>query len=162
MSIRDGDVAEGLARVDWPARLEVLGRRPWVVLDCAHNTASVQALIDTLAESFPPGRRLLVFAVSSDKDVPAMLRLLAPHFDRVFFTRYAHSQRAVAPEQLAVWLKEIRDLPAEIHAIAAEAWQSARAQARPDDLIAITGSVFLAGELRPRIVEAEEGTACVG
>jgi dihydrofolate synthase/folylpolyglutamate synthase len=124
------------------------------VLDCAHNTASAQALVDTLAESFPAKRRFLILAVSSDKDVPGMLRILAPHFDRILLTRYAHSQRAVEPQQLAEWLKGIRDMPAEIHATAVAAWESARQQAGPDDLIAVMGSVFLAGELRPVMVEA--------
>ena len=53
-SIRDDAVAAGLAGVYWPARMEVLGRDPLVVLDCAHNVASVQALVDTLQTSFPP------------------------------------------------------------------------------------------------------------
>jgi dihydrofolate synthase/folylpolyglutamate synthase len=149
LSIGERHVAEGLARVQWPARLEVLGRRPWAVLDCAHNTASVRALVDTLNESFPPGRRLLILAASSDKDVPGMLRLLAPHFDRFMLTRYAQNQRAVPPQQLAEWLKEARDVPVEIHATAVEAWKSAKTQAGPGDMIVVTGSVFLAGELRP-------------
>jgi dihydrofolate synthase/folylpolyglutamate synthase len=149
LSIGDRHVAAGLARVKWPARLEVLGRGPWVVLDCAHNTASVQALVDTLNESFPPGRRLLILAVSSDKDVPGMLKLLAPHFDRFLLTRYGQNQRAVPPEQLAEWLKQVRDVPAEINETASAAWESARAHSKPEDLIVVTGSVFLAGELRP-------------
>jgi dihydrofolate synthase/folylpolyglutamate synthase len=40
--IPDTAVASGLANVAWPARLEVVGRRPIVVLDCAHNIASAQ------------------------------------------------------------------------------------------------------------------------
>src|SRR5262249_53093024 len=77
-------VAAGLREVAWPARLEVMGRRPLVVLDCAHNDASARALVDTLITSFPPARRLLVFASSSDKDVAGMFRILAPHFAHVF------------------------------------------------------------------------------
>lgn len=149
LSIRDSDVAAGLADVEWPARLEVLGRRPWVVLDCAHNVASIKAMIDTLNESFPPARRWLILGVSSDKDVPGMLRQLAPHFQRFLLTRYAQSQRAVPPEQLASWLKDIADVPMETFSNAADAWRSARIQAGPNDLIVVTGSVFLAGELRP-------------
>src|SRR5262249_641166 len=46
LTIPDAAVAAGLAQVFWPARLEVLARSPWLVLDCAHNTASIEALID--------------------------------------------------------------------------------------------------------------------
>src|SRR5207245_1591010 len=79
--IPDAAVAAGLANVRWPARLEVLGQHPLVVLDCAHNVASAQALAQTLRVSFPPARRLLVFACSNDKDVAGIFRVLAPHFE---------------------------------------------------------------------------------
>ncbi len=154
LTISDQQVAEGLARVEWPARLEVLSRRPWVVLDCAHNLASVHALLETLAESFPAGRRFLIFASSSDKDVPGMLRMIAPHFQKFLLTRYTLNQRAVPPEELAAQLKKQTDSPVEIHVQPGDAWRSAMDQANPDDLIVISGSVFLAGELRPTICNA--------
>lgn len=145
-------VAAGLAGVDWPARLEVVGRRPLVVLDCAHNVASAHALVETLRESFPPARRLLVFAASADKDVAGILRVLAPHFRHAFLTRYAGSARGVPPEALAALLPADADLAVTCCPTAAEAWHAARAAAGPDDLVCVTGSVFLAGELRPLLV----------
>src|SRR5262245_58313510 len=51
-SLPDGAVADGLATVQWPARLEVVGRQPFVVLDCAHNVASALAVVETLRASF--------------------------------------------------------------------------------------------------------------
>jgi dihydrofolate synthase / folylpolyglutamate synthase len=153
LRIADGAVARGLAEVVWPARLEVLGQRPLVVLDCAHNVASVQALVDTLRASFPPGRHLLVFAVSSDKDLPGILRVLAPHFAHVFLTRYTGHARAAAPELLSELLASEPSLPWTVCPTPAEAWSAAREAAGPDDLICVTGSVFLAGELRPLLVK---------
>jgi dihydrofolate synthase/folylpolyglutamate synthase len=153
LHVGDAAVAAGLAGVDWPARLEVLGRRPFIVLDCAHNLASVQALVETLHASFPPGRRLLVFAGSSDKDLAGMLRLLAPHFGHAFLTRYQSNPRSLPGDQLAELLRRTAELPATVHATPAEAWQAARSAAGPDDLICVTGSVFLAGEVRPLLVD---------
>jgi dihydrofolate synthase/folylpolyglutamate synthase len=155
--IPDAAVAHGLAHVVWPARLEVLGRRPLVVLDCAHNVASAQALADTLRTSFPPTRRLLIFGGSSDKDLAGMLQVLAPHFAHVFFTRYRISPRGVPPEQLAETFARIAPIPSSVYPTAAEAWRQARAQAGADDLICVTGSVFLAGELRPMLVYEAAG-----
>ena len=149
LRIPEASVATGLAGVRWPARLEVLGRAPWIVLDCAHNTASVQAMIDTLNESFSPRRKLLVFAASSDKDVPGMMQLLAPQFDGFYLTRFGKNARAVEPGRLAAWLAEMTHAPRHKFDDAAEAWRAARAAAGPDDLVAVSGSVFLAGELRP-------------
>jgi dihydrofolate synthase / folylpolyglutamate synthase len=154
LPIADAAVACGLRDVRWPARLEVMGERPLILLDCAHNVASAQALVDTLRDSFRvAGRRALIFAVSNDKQVPEMLRVLAPHFDRFFLTRYAGNVRSVPPEQLAALLDRVAPGAAlRLHASAADAWRKARDEARADDLIAITGSVFLAGELRTLIV----------
>jgi dihydrofolate synthase/folylpolyglutamate synthase len=150
--IPDAAVAAGLAQVRWPARLEVLNHRPVVVLDCAHNVASAEALAQTLEVSFPPARRLLVFASSNDKDVAGIFRSLAPHFQHAFLTRYGNHARSVLPEELAGFWQRSTDRPYTSCPNAAEAWQAAWNLAGPADLICVTGSVFLAGELRPIIL----------
>jgi dihydrofolate synthase/folylpolyglutamate synthase len=150
--IPDAAVAAGLANVHWPARLEVLNHRPLVVLDCAHNVASAEALAQTLQVSFPPARRLLVFACSNDKDVAGIFRSLAPHFQHAFLTRYGNNTRSVPPEELAGFWQRSADVPYTVCPNATEAWQAARNLAGPADLICVTGSVFLAGELRPVIL----------
>jgi dihydrofolate synthase/folylpolyglutamate synthase len=150
--VGDAAVERGLAEVRWAARMEVVGRRPWVVLDCAHNVASAQAVAQTLRESFPPGRRLLVFAGSSDKDVAGMFRVLGPHFDAAYLTRYTNNPRAVAPEELARLWSAACSVPEETYATPAEAIAAARAAAGPGDLVCVTGSVFLAGEVRPMLL----------
>ena len=147
-TVPDAAASAGLAATDWPARMEVVGRRPLVVLDCAHNTASADALARTLRESFPPCRRLLIFAGSNDKDLAGMFRILGPHFAHVFLTPYLGSARSAPPEQMAELLRAAEGPPATQCAAPAAAWEAARAMARPDDLICVTGSVFLAGEMR--------------
>ena len=154
--ISDEAVAAGLANVRWPARLEVLGYRPLVVLDCAHNVASAEALVKTLESSFPPARRLLIFASSNDKDTAGMFRVLAPYFAHAFLTRYGHNPRSVPPAELANSLRQTADVPCTVCSTAAEAWQTACRLAAPEDLICITGSVFLAGELRPLLIQKTE------
>jgi dihydrofolate synthase/folylpolyglutamate synthase len=151
--IADSAVAYGLANVSWPARLEVIGQQPLVVLDCAHNVASAEALADTLHRSFSRPRRLLVFASSNDKDVAGMFRVLAPHFAHSFLTQYGNNPRSVPPPALAELWRQATSRPCAICPSAREAWQAARELAGCDDLICITGSVFLAGELRPMLTE---------
>jgi dihydrofolate synthase/folylpolyglutamate synthase len=174
--VPDEAVARGLATTDWPARLELLrpfgSAGPLLVLDCAHNVASAVALVQTLHSSFPEhfgspspahavrngtaarvaDRRLLLFAASSDKDVPGILRELAPSFTHAFFCRYGNNPRSVPPEQLLDMLRRCSHLPAAVCGSAADALHAARALAGPGDLICVTGSVFLAGELRPLLV----------
>ncbi len=153
----DAAVAAGLAGVTWPARMEVVGRRPLVVLDCAHNVASARAVVETLRESFPPGPRWLVYAGSGDKDVAGIFRVLAPHFAGAWLTRYTHNPRAVPPERLAELWAAAGGSRASVADTPADAWRAARAEAGPGDLICVTGSVFLAGELRPLLTAGEGG-----
>jgi dihydrofolate synthase/folylpolyglutamate synthase len=146
----DEAVAHGLAEVHWPARMEAVGRQPLVILDCAHNVASAHALVETLRQSFhgwPPERRLLLFAGSGDKDLDGMMDVLAPQFRHAFLTRY-NGARSVPPAQLASLLA-VRGAAYSLHANATDAWLAATELAGPEDLICVTGSVFLAGELRP-------------
>jgi dihydrofolate synthase/folylpolyglutamate synthase len=149
LHIPDNAVRDGLRGVNWPARMEVVGRSPLVVLDCAHNVASAESLVQTLQDSFPPVRRVLVFAASSDKDVAGMFRVMAPHFGAVFVTRYTNNPRALAADRLAAAWSAVTPAPVRACATPAEALEAAQKEAGPDGLICITGSVFLAGELRP-------------
>jgi dihydrofolate synthase/folylpolyglutamate synthase len=147
-------IADGLAGVVWPARLEIVARRPLVLLDCAHNVASAEALAQTLAASFPVagGRRILIFGGNRDKDLAGMLAVLAPLFDRIYLTSIHGTARCMPPEEVAAMLPTEKRGAAIVCADPADAWRRARADAAAEDLICVTGSVFLAGELRPTIL----------
>jgi dihydrofolate synthase/folylpolyglutamate synthase len=147
-NIPEAALRRGLAEVAWPARVEVVARRPTVIIDAAHNIASIEALVATLGESFAAERRILVFATTREKDVRGMLELLLPHFDCLVLTRYTNNPRNVPAE-------ELRDLAVELGAgdcrvcpDPASAWELVHEIARGDDLVCITGSFFLAGEMR--------------
>ncbi len=141
-------VQRALAGLSVPARVQVISRRPAVVLDAAHNVASIRALVETLEESFSAARRLLIFATTRDKDVRGMLQCLCEHFDEVYFTRYSESSRAVPPEELQQAAEELtgRRWPAMDRPAAA--WEAARRSATANDLICTTGSFFLAAEMK--------------
>ena len=149
--IGDSAVARGLADVAWPARLEIVARRPLVVLDCAHNVASAQALVQALDESLPldGGRRLLIFAANRDKDIGGMLEVMAPKFEGIYLTTFQNNTRCATLDHLTAFEPIVKHPACRTFAHSADAWNAARADARASDLICITGSVFLAGELRP-------------
>ena len=88
-SIPEIAIRRGLAQVHLPARVEIMSQRPTVVIDAAHNVASIRSLLDTLAEQFPRGPRILIFGTTRDKDMRGMLELLLPQFETVIFTRYS-------------------------------------------------------------------------
>jgi dihydrofolate synthase/folylpolyglutamate synthase len=151
LHVGDAAVAQGLACVYWPARMEVVGRRPLVILDCAHNVASARALAETL-RSFPDvARHHLVFAASADKDVAGMLKILGAHFDQAFLTRYSQATRSLGVDDLAALWRSATGKPYAAYQLPEEAWRAARGAAAAEDLICVTGSVFLAGELRAAV-----------
>jgi dihydrofolate synthase / folylpolyglutamate synthase len=166
--IDEGALRQGLAQARCPARIEVLCRRPTIILDVAHNVASVAALLAVLREQFAPRRRVLIFASSKDKDTAGMLRLLAPEFDEILLTRYIHNPRAVEPEKL---LEMARVAMAETATSASraavlhrfstpeEAWAKGCSVADDRDLLCITGSFFLAAELRPLVLATTLGAS---
>ena len=118
-----------------------------MVLDAAHNVASVRALVQTLEESFSVARRLLIFAASHDKDVRGMLPCLLDHFDELYFTRYSGNCRAVPPQELQAAAEELTGRRWPVFDAPAAAWQAARSAATADDLVCVTGSFFLAAEM---------------
>jgi dihydrofolate synthase/folylpolyglutamate synthase len=148
----------GLATARCPARVEVLSRHPTVIRDAAHNVASVEALIETLDESFDRCRRILIFATTEDKDHLGMLRRLLPAFDVVLLTRYTRNPRGVPLEILTQGVRELGGR-AQACATPDEAWRTASRLARPTDLICVTGSFYLAAELRPTIQSASQANA---
>ncbi len=156
-NLSEAAARQGLLEVRWPARIEIVGRRPTIVLDAAHNVASVEALVRALQESFTPGPRLAIFATTRDKDVRGMLAVLLPAFDEVIFTRYWKNPRGVPPEELAAIAEELSPSRAQNVHIAADpqtAWRLAQAMATSEHLVAITGSFYIAAEMRAAMRES--------
>lgn len=141
----------GLQQASLPARIEVIPGEPVVVLDSAHNVASVEALVETLAERFPRQPRWLVFGTTQDKDLDGMLRALLPAFPRICFTRYLHNPRSVPADELLERARRWESPGPERDRVVAvdpgAAWGWVQAGIRPGELAVITGSFFLAHEL---------------
>jgi dihydrofolate synthase/folylpolyglutamate synthase len=145
-------IAEGLRSVRWPGRFEIMSRRPYLVLDGAHNRDSAQKLATALVDYFPGRRVSLVFGASSDKDVPGMLaELLQPGsgITRVIFTQAVHP-RAQDPEELADQADPIgaNGVAVEVVMGVARAVERALETAGPDDVILACGSLFVVAEAR--------------
>jgi dihydrofolate synthase/folylpolyglutamate synthase len=155
LSIPRAAIARGLATVRWAARIEIVSTGPTVILDTAHNVPSAEALVDTLSGFFPSVRsKAVIVGVSSDKQYAEILRILATYFDHFHLTKYSNNPRSVAPEKLAPLLAEVAPGKSfSIHPTALEAWSAARSKVMPEDLLCVTGSVFLAGELRGAVVK---------
>jgi dihydrofolate synthase/folylpolyglutamate synthase len=141
----------GLGRATLPGRVEVFPGEPEVVLDAAHNPASARALVEALGEMPAASRRTLVLSVSHDKDVRAIVAALAPHFDRFVVTQYQENPRAVSARQLAETIRQVlgqSDHGITICATPSEAWNHVLRTAIRSERVCITGSFYLAAEMR--------------
>jgi len=142
--VDEASIRQGLARSRWPGRLETISHNPRIIVDGAHNPAACQTLVRTLAE-IPARRRIIVFGVMADKDLSAMVQAIGPAADEMILTRAAY-ERSASPEQLAQAADRLgfsyRLVPELMAAL-----DLARRLARTDDLIVITGSLFVVGEV---------------
>ena len=90
-AVDDRAVHRGLAAVRMPARIECLSRKPLIVLDAAHNVASMESLVATLASAVESHRpAVLLFAASADKQLDEMLTTARGCFDHVVQIGRAH------------------------------------------------------------------------
>ncbi|MBI5603707.1 MAG: bifunctional folylpolyglutamate synthase/dihydrofolate synthase [Deltaproteobacteria bacterium] len=144
--IQEEAVREGLARVTWPGRLEVLSERPWIVLDGAHNPGAMKTLSRTLSRVFSYKRLLLIIGMMKDKAIEQTFNYIIPKADIVYLSR-AEYDRSSEPETLLPLVK-VKNLPCHLAQSIPLAINQARKEAEPEDLILITGSLFLVGEAR--------------
>ncbi len=140
------ETRRGLRSAESPGRLEILSRRPLLVLDGAHNPAGAQALASSFPEAFTARRLFVIVAVSADKDVAGIARALRPLDGAFIVTRY-EGARSADPEVLAAALRDA-GADATVAASLPEAIENARANADEDDAILITGSLYTVAEAR--------------
>lgn len=141
-------VREGLATVQWPGRLQRLhtGKdTPTLLLDGAHTAASAERLAEALGELFAYDRLWLVVGATADKNIEGILAPLLPLASGVFVTQADHA-RAAAPEVVAAHAATL-GYEAVTHADVATAVAAAWEAAGSNDLICVTGSMFVIGDL---------------
>lgn len=145
-------IRKGLENTAWPGRLEIVGRLPWVVLDGAQNIASALVLKEAM-KLFPPYKKLLlVLGISQDKDIQGICGVLSNLADRLILTR-ADNPRAAEPEYIrrqfsALGFNKEVSLTNSVQ----EAIKLTRIKAEKDDLVLVTGSLFVVGEARTLLV----------
>lgn len=146
LDVKPPYIHQGIARSVCHGRVEVLEKSPAVVLDTAHTRESIQALLSALDTHFPERDLIIVFGCSADKSYEKMFNLLAPRCTRLIVTR-AQSDRAASPEVLADAARDAGISTVNIVEIASEALDRARAVSAADDVICVTGSFYVAGEV---------------
>ena len=150
-------IRQGAKQVQWEGRLETVSRQPWVVLDGAHNRDSAGCLRGALMSCYQYRRLILVLGISANKNLEGIIEELTPLATLTVATR-AMVPRAAPPQRIAALAAKWSD-----HIIVEEDTQRALAQAiaetQPDDLLLVTGSLYLVGDAKRLLPDLLAATA---
>jgi dihydrofolate synthase/folylpolyglutamate synthase len=144
-SMTDAAIRRGLQTAYWPARLQVLQTQPAIIVDAAHNADGMRVLAQNLKERFKFRRLLVVMGLLADKTLSPVFRAWQDLSPRFFFAA-PPTARARPAAQLAQAAREF-GFHAKAFTTPAIAFAEAHKNCRDGDLLCITGSHYLIGEL---------------
>jgi dihydrofolate synthase/folylpolyglutamate synthase len=145
--ISDMKAMEGLNKLQMPGRMEQIATQPRVIVDGAHNAASVDAFMRAIGQHVPYDSMVLIFGCCSDKDVTGMLEKITGGADKVIFTK-VDNIRTADPNELAAQYTELYGKMAQVADSLEEALAIANRAVTKEDLVCITGSFYLVGEAK--------------
>jgi dihydrofolate synthase/folylpolyglutamate synthase len=130
-----------------PGRLEVVGRRPLVILDGAHNVQGFGGLAETLINEFPAMEWQLVLGVRGERDVVELVAPLKGLVERVFATA-SDDPAAIPPERVATAAEVSLGIEATVLPDVLDALRDAKESAGEEGGVVVAGSLYLVGEAR--------------
>jgi dihydrofolate synthase / folylpolyglutamate synthase len=146
-AIDDTLALEGLARTRISGRMELICNDPRILIDGAHNPASMEALIKTIGQHVSYDSMLVIFGCAADKDADQMLDQIAMGADKVIFTK-SDNLRSADPAELALRFEERTGRMAQWTNTVSEAIRTAGSVVTRGDIICVTGSFCLAGDAK--------------
>ncbi|MEA2708485.1 MAG: dihydrofolate synthase / folylpolyglutamate synthase [Phycisphaerales bacterium] len=156
--INDMKAMEGLSKLVMPGRMEQISTDPRVIVDGAHNAASVDAFMRAIGQHVPYDSMVLIFGCCSDKDVTGMLEKITGGADKVIFTK-VDNIRTADPNELAAQYTELYGKMAQVAGSLEEALAIANRAVTKEDLVCITGSFYLVGEAKKYFVAKQAAAA---
>jgi dihydrofolate synthase/folylpolyglutamate synthase len=146
IDISDNAMIEGLNKVEWPGRLDMLQQNPAVLLDCAHNPMGVRSLAEFLKE-FGWNEAVGLFTAMKDKKIPGMLSEISPLLNHIVLTHVHPLTRCASQEQLTKACDDER-ISWEFNDNTTSALELSLERAKQKGLpLLIFGSIYLAGEI---------------
>ncbi len=152
LGVSEQDIKKGIAIARLQCRFEIIQKRPFVVLDGAHNRSKIRSTIVNL-ENLIFNKLYLIVGLAENKDDTLILNQIIPLADKVYITRFQTKDRKCAhPKELTErsqkYLK--KSARTETFLDPSQALTKALSKAKEDDLVLVTGSFFLAGEMRKK------------
>jgi dihydrofolate synthase/folylpolyglutamate synthase len=146
LSIKEEHILEALKKVRWPGRLEVLKEKPLVVIDGAHNIDGIKKLSESVDIYFNYEKLILILGILADKQVAEMIDVIAPSAYRIIAVT-PNSERAELSSKLA---EAVTLVNKNVEAVEnyGEAYEKALSYASPEDIILVSGSLYMIGDMR--------------
>ncbi len=144
--VEDDEIAQGLREVQWPARFEVLRKNPPVIVDSAHNPASMEKLRETIDDFFPDQKLTLILGISEDKELDGMLKGILPRTTYLITTQADHP-RAMDPDQLAQRASGYKCIVESVPDVG-DALKRGLRLVGEEGLLVVAGSIFVAASAR--------------
>lgn len=157
--IPDDSIRKSFLETQVSSRIEIVSRAPEMIVDAAHNVASIASLIEALQSTFPSKKRVVVFASSKDKEFESMIYQLMGFADQLIVTQYANNPRFVPVECLEEIARRANKEFPDVRVLASPNSEMAVRYVRSLDLrehlVCFTGSFFLAAEIRELLRQQE-------
>ncbi|MFQ5414760.1 MAG: bifunctional folylpolyglutamate synthase/dihydrofolate synthase [Phycisphaerae bacterium] len=147
--IDDQKAMTGLEDIQLAGRMEMICERPRILVDGAHNAASVEAVMRAIGQNIPYDSMVVIFACQKDKDITGMIRQVQLGADKCIFT-WTGSPRSADPVELGAEYTEQSGRTAQVADSLEDAMQIALSAVTREDLICITGSFYIVGEAKRR------------
>ncbi|MFH1226948.1 MAG: folylpolyglutamate synthase/dihydrofolate synthase family protein [Planctomycetota bacterium] len=144
--IKSSLVIQVLTHLRLPGRMEIINRNPYIIIDSAHNPVAMKATKNTISE-LSYNKLILVIGISMDKDISAMMDIIMPISDIAIITRTKHP-RLLDPLDFTPYIRECYlERPIFLEPNYRRAMRLAKQLTDKNDLILVTGSFYLAGEM---------------
>ena len=135
----------GLENVNLPGRIQVVSEEPHIIVDGAHNAASIDALMRAIGQHIPYDSMIVIFGCQKDKDISGMIRRVQIGADKIIFTSTG-SPRSADPKELAALFSEHSGRMTQVAEKLEDAMQIATSAITREDVICVTGSFYLVAE----------------
>ena len=154
-ALSDEEVAAALADISSPGRIEVVSRHPLVLVDGAHNAQGLEGLAAALVEEFPATNRILVIGFRGEREVGELVAPLQELFSEVVATAAADPM-AIPAGDVATAVSDAfgPDVAVSVATPVSQAVTDAIHAAGEEDIVVVTGSLYVVGEARGRFVES--------
>lgn len=140
-------IKKGISSTSWAGRLELISRNPFIVLDGAQNKASAEVLKDAVLKFFDYKRLILILGISRDKDIKGICSVLQKISDIIILTKANHP-RATPISYLKKFISKSKNKKIHLIEEVENALALAVKEAKKNDLVLVTGSLFVVAQAR--------------